>query len=126
MSGEGGLLHRADGDRGQGSILTTQTRCGLEHAWLGGKGYSNPAQQAGSALPPGYPCGWPVADTDLVHHDKSRVLVGDQNSIEKQITEVDTLRHWPGTGREGGVDFDHPGLLDKLKADYVEPSSNGM
>jgi hypothetical protein len=25
VSGEGGLRHRADGDRGQGSILTTQT-----------------------------------------------------------------------------------------------------
>src|ERR1039458_7637608 len=36
-SGEGRLRHRADGDREQGSILTTQTRCGLEHAWVGGE-----------------------------------------------------------------------------------------
>ena len=98
---KGHLRHRADGrHEARLDLVNTDGRRGLEHAWPGGKGQSNPAQQVGPASPCSYPCVWQVADTHLVHDDRSRALVGDRNSIEKQITEVDTLRHRSGTGRE--------------------------
>ncbi len=104
VSGKGGLRHRADGDRGQGSILTRQTRCGLEYAWLGWKaavlGIAGEHAEAVTE-PTARQRGWPMAKKSTVQ--VRRVY---ENRAPGDGTRVLVDRLWPRAMAKADVDFD--------------------